>query len=743
MRDRLVRAVSGHLAVADVTSADALRDLRALEAATNFHTDVEATQAAALLHRARLAALPAERHAVDLVATVVLFSFLSVAAPALVPSEIQETLRRAPLPPPALGLGEWASLALEEALATQDRDGVGHALLLAMRASTEDGVADVRLELLELRARGHQALYQWTDDLDALDQAIELLREYAAAVPAEDPDYGGVWSNLGVVLDNRGTRLSSEHDLIESIECGRRAVAHAPSAELRARFLSNLASALESRAAPEDVEEAIDASREAVGLTAADDPARPIRLNNLGSALGTRHLQTGDTTLLQESIAALEEAVALTPPGDPGLERRKANLQRALAAMPEAPTPQEPNLPRLVPRRWRRSFTQALARKRVLPRPRIGRQRLAYRIDRFDSRYSAYRRTRPTPNFLLGMYEHILGGPDADARSAAALPPLVVGFEDIVDCVGEWLRRDSLWTVAGVSVLTVGLNAAGLSWGASGMALIILVSVDWLLIGRGRTIAYAVRFCPVGSTVLIALVGAAFLLLATLACLWAGVRPPSAALAASLGWFWTTTAVLTPAIAAELAFSRGERRRVALPPGKDMGGGVSLYTVRKDRALPMDFGPFSHEQEVLYLDGPSRDDWAPRRLEALAYARHNAPDTLTAAAIVSAPVAGVAALFLVLTSRLRLGVTLGCAAATGLIMGAEKLRLLVVADKRARDHADGSPPPSFTSHLPTAVGFAGGGQRSEWLLTPGNRSEGTAETESLLADRDHTDEVWS
>jgi hypothetical protein len=239
-----------------------------------------------------------------------------------------------------------------------------------------------------------------------------------------------------------------------------------------------------------------------------------------------------------------------------------------------------------------------------------------------------------------------------------------------------------------------------------------------------------------------ALAGVAFAVLATLACVWADVRPPAAALAAALGWAWTATAVLTPAIAAELAFSRGEHRRITLPPGESQGGGVSIIRVSKDRVLPMALDPFPNEQEVLFLDGPSREDSGPRRLEALQYARHHLPGALATASIVSALVAVVTALFLLLASQLRLGVTLVCAAATALLVGTEKLRLLVAADRRARDDADDrAPRPSVTTDPGAALEFGGAGHGGEQLLVPGNRPEGTAATPSRTAD-DDTDEVW-
>ena len=737
MRDELVVAVRAHAASEDPTSVAALRELRALEAAMpDFHGDPEATAAAAHLHRARMSALPEDAQATDLVATVVLFSFVLATAPARVPPEVRELLQRKPPPPPALGLTEWASLALEDALAARDRDGVDHALMLAERAGDADGAAAARLGLLELRARGHHALYQWADDLDSLDEAIELWREYAAAVGPGEPAYASAWSNLGVALDNRGTRRGRDEDLTEAIEYAQRAVAHAAEPERRARFLSNLASALNARSTPEDRKAAIEASREAVALTAADDPARPIRLTNLGNALGGRYMQTGETALLKESIAVFREAVALTRPDDPALEGRKANLATALAAAP-GPDP-----------RPRRSLTRALrkrvARSELWSRCRTRLYRIAHRIDVLEYRFSSYRRTRPVPNLLQGMHEHVIGGPVAGARAAAALPPPLVGLEDIGRCAGEWVRRQALWTAAGVGVLTFALNAADLSWGASAIALAIAIGIDRLLVGRGRSLSYALRFCPVGATLFMALAGAAFAGLAALACAVSGVRPPAAALAAAWGWAWTTTAIIKPAIAAELAFSRGERRRVQSPAAAAPGG-VSMLRVRKDRILPIGVGPFDDEHEALLLDGWGPGDSGPRRVEALRYARRELPRALAVAALVAAAVAVITAVFLVLASRLSLGVAILCAVGAGLLVATEKLRMLVEEELHARDVADDRAPRPSVSLSPGVATrfaqFAGGGPVGDLFVAPGNHPEAAAGAPRPRAG-DDAEEVW-
>jgi hypothetical protein len=93
------RVVRDHTASADVTSAAALGDLRALEAATaDLHSDSEATAAAALLHRARMAALPENARGTDLVAAVVLLSCLPQTAPELAPPGVRNSMKRHPSP---------------------------------------------------------------------------------------------------------------------------------------------------------------------------------------------------------------------------------------------------------------------------------------------------------------------------------------------------------------------------------------------------------------------------------------------------------------------------------------------------------------------------------------------------------------------------------------------------------------------------------------------------------------------
>jgi tetratricopeptide (TPR) repeat protein len=718
-RRELVASVRAHTSQ-DPTAPAALNDLRALEASLDFK-DPESTLAAARLRQARMSALPQAEQGTDLVATVVLFSFVLASAPALVPANVREALARKPPPPPAFGLSEWASLALDDAIAARDQDGVEHALMLATRAEGEAGFADARLVLLNLRVRGYHHLFQWTDDPDHLDRAIDLGREYGTALEPTDPEYAGVWSDLANVLVNRGRRTASDEDLNEAVECASRAVTYAPGPQLRARFLSNLATALTVRSAPEDGEKAIEVSREAVALTAADNPARPIRLTNLGSALGKRHRQTSEPALVREAVVVFREAVALSAPDDPRLEARKANLAAAEAALASDPPPQHSRPPP-----WRSSFNrlrQRFARWDPGSRPRSWLHRLEHRIDLVEYRHSSYLRRRPVPNLLQGMYAHAIGGPVAGAQSAAAMPPRLVGLGDILHGAGHWLGRRALWTAAGVLALVVVLQAAELSWVASAVALALGAAIDWLLVGRGSTLAHAMRFCPVGTTVFMALLGAGFTVLAALACIFAGVHPEAAALAAASGWAATTTAIIKPAIAAELAFARGEPRNVALP-AQDRPGGVSMMRVHKDSIVPMFASAFDDEFEPLLVDTPGADPgrgWA----QALTYARRESRGALAVAGLVAAAVAVIAAVFLVIASQLSLGVALLCAAAAGLLAGIERLRRLVEAELRMREIDDQRAPRPSVSFSPLVVErfaqFGGRGPVGESFVTPGNR----------------------
>ncbi|UXY27237.1 CHAT domain-containing tetratricopeptide repeat protein [Streptomyces sp. HUAS TT20] len=172
-----------------------------------------------------------------------------------------------------------------------------------------------------------------------LDDAVDAAREAVSLTPADHPDRAGLLSNLGLVLrtryeilhegDGGGRREEAEdgdgdgdgdlrergaEDIDEAIEAGREALSRTPRDHSeRAARLSNLGLALrirfEERGAATDLDEAIDKGRDAVGLLSPDHPDLAGVSSNLGLALRLRHLTTRqDRTTADED---LHEAVSV------------------------------------------------------------------------------------------------------------------------------------------------------------------------------------------------------------------------------------------------------------------------------------------------------------------------------------------------------------------------------------------------------------------------------------------------
>ena len=119
-------------------------------------------------------------------------------------------------------------------------------------------------------------------------QWAEAARFHTAAL-AIRPQAGGLWSNLGVALINKG-------DLVGAIEAGRRAVALSPN---NAGAHNNLGAALLRKG---EIDMAVESFRAAIGL----DPGYGSAHGNLGSALVGKGR-------VDEAIAACREGIRLDP----------------------------------------------------------------------------------------------------------------------------------------------------------------------------------------------------------------------------------------------------------------------------------------------------------------------------------------------------------------------------------------------------------------------------------------------
>lgn len=79
-----------------------------------------------------------------------------------------------------------------------------------------------------------------------------------------------------------------------------------------------------------DLNKAIQVSRQAIKATPISHPDRASWLNNLGNHLGSRHLQTGQMDNLKEAIRVSRKAVEATPNNHPDLTTWLNNLGNKL-----------------------------------------------------------------------------------------------------------------------------------------------------------------------------------------------------------------------------------------------------------------------------------------------------------------------------------------------------------------------------------------------------------------------------
>jgi len=75
-----------------------------------------------------------------------------------------------------------------------------------------------------------------------------------------------------------------------------------------------------------DLDQAIQAGRDAIACTASDHPGRPARLSNLGRALQARFERAGEQADLDQAIQAGRDAVASTPGNHPDRAGILSNL---------------------------------------------------------------------------------------------------------------------------------------------------------------------------------------------------------------------------------------------------------------------------------------------------------------------------------------------------------------------------------------------------------------------------------
>ncbi|KAG8923868.1 hypothetical protein FRC02_010844 [Tulasnella sp. 418] len=205
--------------------------------------------------------------------------------------------------------------------------------------------------------------YHQLDQFESLQEAIKLQREALLLCPVGHPSRWGVLDSLAVLLRDQykghirlSNAESNAHDLAdenleEAVQYSREAVFACPPKSIRYIFvLNNLGSCLRSRYESggnvEDLEEAIQYFRSALSLQSSQksehSPEYPILLRNIGTSLLTLYKHDGcnETQYLDEAIQCLNDVIHLGAPSNhPLLASTWAVLASIYADKPQLLTP--------------------------------------------------------------------------------------------------------------------------------------------------------------------------------------------------------------------------------------------------------------------------------------------------------------------------------------------------------------------------------------------------------------------
>lgn len=176
--------------------------------------------------------------------------------------------------------------------------------------------------------------FQYSSNMDYLNDAISSLEMSVALTPDEDTSLPTRLSDLVDALINRFTQSEDLEDIESAIAHQRKAIALAPGSGEIAKWWDDLGYCQRYRydrtGDLANLEESILSHQESIRLTPEDDPALPVRLNNLGVPFMSRFEHLGDLSDISEAIKAQERAVSLSPEDDPGLPTRLNNLGLSL-----------------------------------------------------------------------------------------------------------------------------------------------------------------------------------------------------------------------------------------------------------------------------------------------------------------------------------------------------------------------------------------------------------------------------
>ncbi|WP_344445106.1 CHAT domain-containing protein [Kitasatospora nipponensis] len=180
-----------------------------------------------------------------------------------------------------------------------------------------------------LQAQASLQGFEETRDPAVLDHAIELLAMlldhdlFPAGSPAQRVQ---VLERHAMALMRRYYSRSDRADLESAIQSWEMTLSLAPpgTSQLGA-MLNNLATAIQCRDDPADIDRIVDLNREAVALTDANDPdTLSVRLSNLGVALRLVALRLGNPADMDETVRVCRRAVDIGN-SDPGFKCQIVN----------------------------------------------------------------------------------------------------------------------------------------------------------------------------------------------------------------------------------------------------------------------------------------------------------------------------------------------------------------------------------------------------------------------------------
>jgi hypothetical protein len=149
-----------------------------------------------------------------------------------------------------------------------------------------------------------------------------------SATHANHPGRAEMLAQLSIALGGRSIRTGSGADLDQAVDAGRQAVAAAhTNSAARTGYLLGLAYLLEARFAGTgsgaDLDEAVEMGRQAVAASPAGHPNRTASLSKLAGVLHTRFERTGRAADLDEAVDAGRRG-ALVEVASPGTRARAA-----------------------------------------------------------------------------------------------------------------------------------------------------------------------------------------------------------------------------------------------------------------------------------------------------------------------------------------------------------------------------------------------------------------------------------